>query len=278
MNSVRNAALRIPAADMTDGRATSQRSDDTLSSKILDGLDAGEFHVAFQPIIHAKTRSLAGVECLLRWQHPQYGLLLPESFVSAFENHDVAREASRFVLETACQQLGDAKRAGKPLPRASINIQPSELLDDALSSNICELTVRYGIDPSLLEFELLETEDASKLLSLHQFTRPLKQLGVRLALDDFGSGYSSLAALASLPIDTIKVARGFLTQLPDSDRACTIMTGLLDLFNQLGMTVVVEGVESAAQLQWLSRYEEIHLQGYYLAKPKLTLADAIAAS
>nr|WP_257030686.1 EAL domain-containing protein [Paraburkholderia bryophila] len=243
----------------------------------MDGLRAAEFHVVYQPIVHAETRRLTGVECLLRWRHPQYGLLLPGSFISAFDNHEVAREASRFVLESACRQLSEAQRAGQVLPRVAVNIQPSELLGDTLSGDIAELTAQYGIDSSLLELELLESEDVSKLLSLQQFTHPLKQLGVRIALDDFGSGYSSLAALASIPADTIKVARGFLTRLPDSERACTLMNGVLDLLNKLGMTIVVEGVETAAQLEWLSRHENIHLQGYFLARPKATLAEAIAA-
>jgi EAL domain-containing protein (putative c-di-GMP-specific phosphodiesterase class I) len=251
-------------------------SDEKLAQRIRRGLRAGEFGVAFQPVVHAQSLKLLNVECLLRWQHPEYGLLLPECFVSAFEDRDTAREVSEFMLESVCLQLAEMRRTGQALPAAAINIQPSQLLDATLGSTVRATTQRHGIDPTLLEFELVATEDASTLLSTQEFTRSLRQLGVRLALNDFGSGYSPLAMLGTVQIDTVKLARGFLTRVPASPRDCVVMTGLLDMLDKLEMRVVVEGVESEAQLRWLRQRPKVYVQGYHVARPQARLADALA--
>jgi EAL domain-containing protein (putative c-di-GMP-specific phosphodiesterase class I) len=250
------------------------RRHETLAQRIRKGLKAGEFGVAFQPIVHAQTLKLHNVECLLRWQHPEYGLLLPECFVSAFEDRETAREVTAFMLESVCLQLSEMRRPGQTLPSAAINIQPSQLLDEALVATIRDTTRRHGIDPLLLELELVPTEDASTLLSTQEFTRSLRQLGVRLALNDFGSGYSSLAMLGAAQIDTIKLARGFMARVPTSARDCVVITGLLDMLDKLGMRVVVEGVESEAQLRWLRQRREVYVQGYHVARPQAKLANA----
>jgi len=250
--------------------------DEKLAQQIRRGLRAGEFGVAFQPVVHAQSLKLLNVECLLRWQHPEYGLLLPECFALAFEDRDTAREVSEFMLESVCLQLAEMRRTGLSLPSAAINIQPSQLLDETLGSTVRDTTGRHGIDPMLLEFELVATEDASTLLSTQEFTRSLRQLGVRLALNDFGSGYSPLAMLGTAQIDTVKLARGFLARVPASPRDCVVMTGLLDMLDKLDMRVVVEGVESEAQLRWLRQRPEVFVQGYHVARPQARLADALA--
>jgi len=249
--------------------------DETLAGRIRQGLPAGEFCVAFQPVVHAQSFQLLNVECLLRWQHPDYGLLLPECFMSAFDDAQTAREVSHFMLESVCRQLADMQRAGRVAPHAAINIQPVQLLDDGFAATVRATAQRHGIDPSLLELELVATEDASTLLSTQAFTRPLRQLGVRLALNDFGSGYSPLAMLGAAQIDTVKLARAFLANVPASARACTVMTALLDMLDALHMRVVVEGVESEAQLRWLSARPEVYVQGYHVARPQAKLADAL---
>lgn len=253
-----------------------RQNDRALAARVRRGLQDGEFRVAFQPVIHAQTSRLSGVECLLRWQHPDYGLLLPGSFIQALDDPRTARAASRFVLESACQQLRTIQDAGHPLPRVSVNIHPSQLLDEDLCPTIQSLTEHYGIDPSLIELELVETADASKLLCIGEITRSLRELGVRIAIDGFGSGYASLAVLSSAQIDTIKLAREFLAKVPTSHRACTVMSCVLDMLDKLEIKVVIEGVETEAQLRWLSRRAEVHAQGYHIARPQTKFAAAIA--
>lgn len=270
------SGLGAPHSRAMDAGETSRQSDRALAARVRRGLHDGEFRVAFQPIIHAQTSRLSSIECLLRWQHPDYGLLLPGSFVQAFEDSRAAREASYFVLESACEQLRTMQREGHPLPRVSINIQPSQLADDELISTIQEMTTRYGIDPSHLELELVETADASKLLAIGEITDSLRQLGVRIAIDGFGSGYASLAILSSTQIDTIKLAREFMVRVPNSHRACTVMSCVLDMLDKLAVRVVIEGVETEAQLRWLSRRAEVYAQGYHIARPQTKFAAAIA--
>ncbi len=240
-----------------------------LSESVRVGLCAGEFRIAFQPIIHAQTQMLDSVECLLRWQHPRYGLLLPDTFKDAFDDPVVAHEVTRSVLDTVCRQLGELKQAGCPLPSVAINIQPSQLLGDQLVNQIVAATGRYGIEPSLLNLEIVENEEALQLLMLRQFTEPLRDIGVGLALDDFGTGYSSLAVLARASIDSVKLAREFLgpAMLQRSDRTMRLVKNIITLLDELGLKTIVEGVETREQRVWLSQYPGIRLQGYYVGKP-----------
>jgi EAL domain-containing protein (putative c-di-GMP-specific phosphodiesterase class I) len=240
-----------------------------LGARIIAGLRAGEFAVAFQPVVHAQTGALFGVECLLRWQHPQYGLLLPGAFASALHDPAVAHEATRFVLDVACQRLRDASRAGGALPRVAINVQPSQLLDDSLVQMIDELTRRNCVPASRIELELVENEETLPLVATHEFTAPLRSLGVQLALDDFGTGYASLASLAGAQVDAVKLAREFLRHGPlrDDSRSACLIRGMIDMLGRLGMRTVVEGVESAGQMAWLAALPTVYAQGYYVGKP-----------
>jgi EAL domain-containing protein (putative c-di-GMP-specific phosphodiesterase class I) len=256
--------------------ATATLSNPKLSERIRASLKAGDFRVAFQPIVHAQTGRLSAVECLLRWQHPEYGLLLPASFVSAFDDVDVARDATSFVLKSVCRQMDDVRRGGGMLPQVAINIQPSQLVDDSLSESIRAVTDRLGLDPGLIELEVVETEDLLKVLMTHEFTRSLRRLGVRLALDDFGAGYASLVMLDRVHIDTIKLTREFLPRVPDSPLACTVVSSILDLLAGLGIAATVEGVETDAQLRWLAQRADVNVQGYLIARPQPTLAAAVS--
>lgn len=248
----------------------------SLPETVCAGIEAKEFRVAFQPVVHAFTGRLSGVECLIRWQHPDYGLLLPGSFLDAFHDQRVARETSYLVLESACQQLADWQRAGGVAPsRIMINVQPMQLVDDSLSEQIMTITKSYDVDPSLFELELVETDDVSKVLVRHEFTRSLRRLGVRIALDDFGTGYTSLTVLDRLEVDTVKLARDFLPGIPGSPLACTVLEAILDLFSRLGIGSVVEGVETAEQMAWLARRQDVYVQGYYIGRPQSTLAEAL---
>jgi EAL domain-containing protein (putative c-di-GMP-specific phosphodiesterase class I) len=271
-----HAAIHLIDQDAPEQVVEPSSHDAELAQRIRSGLRAGEFSVAYQPVAHAQTLTLLNVECLLRWQHPQYGPLLPECFVSAFDDPQTARAASEFMLEAVCLQLGEMRRAGLVLPPVTVNIQPAQLLDETLCDTIRDATRRNGIDPLLLELELVATEDAATLLSTREFTRSLRQLGVRLALNDFGSGYSPLSLLGSAHIDTVKLARSFMARVPFAPRDCVVMTGLLDLLERLKMRAVVEGVESEAQLRWLRQRPEVYVQGYHVARPQAQLANALA--
>jgi EAL domain-containing protein (putative c-di-GMP-specific phosphodiesterase class I) len=248
-----------------------------LVDKVLHGLRAEQFRVAFQPIVELHSGKLMGFEALLRWQHPQYGLLLPGYFADALEDEEVARNSAEFVIGEACAQLAEWRSGGGAFPRLFINIQPSLLMDSALSVGIAKATNKHSIDPSLITLELVESEDVTKMLSLLEFTRPLKALGVQLALDDFGTGYSSLAALDALDVDTVKLAQRLVSSIPSSGRAGIVTDGVLDMLERLDVKVIVEGVETAEQAAWLSRRRDIYIQGFFIARPQPTLAQAASS-
>ncbi|SDH35313.1 EAL domain-containing protein [Paraburkholderia phenazinium] len=278
MDRTAHAAIHLIDQDAAGQAAEPSSHDAELAQRIRAGLRAGEFSVAYQPVAHAQTLTLLNVECLLRWQHPQYGLLLPECFVSAFDDPLTARAVSEFMLEAVSLQLSEMRQAGQVLPPVTVNIQPTQLLDETLCATIRDTTRRHGIDPLLLELELAATEDAATLLSTQEFTRSLRQLGVRLALNDFGSGYSPLSLLGTARIDTVKLARSFMTRVPATPRDCVVMNGLLDLLERLKIRAVVEGVETEAQLHWLRQRPEVYVQGYHVARPQVKLAAALAFS
>ncbi|WP_165841816.1 EAL domain-containing protein [Paraburkholderia unamae] len=271
----RRLALSRPLRDRDLAPVRGDDSNTQLVEGVFSGLRNREFTVAFQPIVHAKTGALWSVECLLRWKHPDYGTLLPGAFADALRDPEVGREIFFFVLASACCQFEKLRCSGRKLQRIAINIQPSLLTDDSLGAAIAEIATRHDISPSFLELELVETEDAATLLATRHLTAPIRELGIRLSLDDFGTGFSSLSALCSMRIDTVKLARDFMKQIPELSRSCDFVAGILDVLKIAGMTVVVEGVENEAQLNWLSRRDEVYVQGFYIARPAPTLADAL---
>jgi EAL domain-containing protein (putative c-di-GMP-specific phosphodiesterase class I) len=173
----------------------------------------------------------------------------------------------RLVLDVACRELRMQRDAGhEVLPLVAINVQPSQLLDDRIPAEIDEATRRYGVHPSSLELELVESEETLKLVVTREFTSPLRSMGVRLALDDFGTGYSSLAALAAANVDSVKLAREFLSSRAP-DRAAKVLERMFDLLGELQLRVVVEGVERGEQLDWLAAYPAVYAQGYFIGRP-----------
>lgn len=255
--------------DISDDCADAQ-----LVRRVRRGIADREFMVVFQPIVHANSRSLSAVECLIRWQHPEYGLLLPGGFTRALENADVAQAIFYFVVEEAFRQLAALPRK-TDIPRIAVNIQPFQLLDGQLPKHIDEISHRYGIDPSVLELEVIETSDASQILDMPSVTEPLRQRGVHLAIDDFGSGYSSLLTLVMAQVETIKLSGELMRVFPESTRARTILETMLPMLGKLQTRIVVEGVETEEQFRLVSKHPYVHVQGYYLSRPRQTLAEML---
>jgi EAL domain-containing protein (putative c-di-GMP-specific phosphodiesterase class I) len=216
---------------------------------VIDGLDTGEFQPAFQGIYHEQRAELVRTEAPIRWRHPGYGRMLPDAFIATLEHPDVAWQMTRFVIEEACRQMHD-----RDLPRCSpqarpmsINVPPGVLADEAFAPRLLRTLRAHGIAPSRVELEPVESGDASHLLAAKHVTRPLRNAGVRLALDDVGTVYSSLAAHAAFDIDTVKFARDLVSPIPSSQRSATVLASTLSMLEQLGLQVVVEGIETEAQ-------------------------------
>ncbi|HXZ10334.1 MAG TPA: EAL domain-containing protein [Paraburkholderia sp.] len=243
-----------------------------LERRVSQGLAAGEFHLAFQGIYQVSTGELSRIEALIRWMHPDYGLLLPEAFLVVLKNPQVALELTYFVIDSVCCELGHAMRDGQTVCPIAINVPPSVAAHAHFAGDFENIARSHGVSMDMLEIELAESEDAARILASKSLTKPLRESGISLAIDDFGTGYSSLALLSAFDVDTVKLAREVLGDAPLSERAAKVVAGILSLLEGLGVFVVVEGVETKAQAQWLAQWPNVLVQGYFYSRPMLDLA------
>jgi len=229
-------------------------------------LERGEFALHYQPKIALTDRSVLGVECLLRWQHPQQGLLTPGEFISIAEESGVIANIGRWVIEEACMAGRELIRAaGRPLS-IGVNISPRQFRDPALVQTIHDSLRRAGLSPACLELEITETMLMQDVETASAMVRRLAQLGVSLAIDDFGTGYSSLNYLRKFPISTVKVDQSFIRDIPDSSDDMAITAAVIAMAHKLNMRVVAEGVETDAQMAFLVEHRCDQAQGYLFSR------------
>jgi diguanylate cyclase (GGDEF)-like protein/PAS domain S-box-containing protein len=239
----------------------------SVENDVRHALERQELRLHYQPNVNLKTGQIIGVEALLRWLHPELGLVPPAQFIPIAEESGLIVPIGRWVLAEACHQAQAWREIGLvPIP-ISVNISTVELRAASFLDGVRGTLADTGLDSRFLELELTETflmqDSASTTAVLHG----LKQLGLRLALDDFGTGYSSLSHLRRFPIDTLKIDRSFVhTVATNTDDAC-IVRALITMGKSLGMRVVAEGVETPEQLEFLQDGDCPFGQGYYFAPP-----------
>ncbi|HUS14605.1 MAG TPA: EAL domain-containing protein [Chloroflexia bacterium] len=239
-------------------------------------LARAEFRVYYQPIVELATGQIAGFEALVRWAHPQRGLLAPAAFLPVAEPSGLMAPLSRWVLSAACQQLAAWQRAYPTLPplTISVNLSARQLPQPDLVGYIAQTLRATGLAAQQLKIELVENSliaPAEAEGTLHA----LKALGVRISIDDFGTGYSSLSYLHRLPADTLKIDLSFVHRLGADPVPAAIITAIVTLAGALGMDTVAEGVETAAQRDHLQTLGCTYGQGWLFA-PALTPLEATA--
>jgi diguanylate cyclase (GGDEF)-like protein len=238
-----------------------------LESQLRQALDRGEFLLHYQPKLDLASGTISGFEALLRWNHPQRGLVPPLEFISILEDTGLIIPVGEWVIAEVCRQLRSWEAAGLPPPPVAINLSARQLQQADLDVAIARIVSAAGVDPTLLEFELTESmlmvnpEAAVAILSR------IKALGMRLSVDDFGTGYSSLAYLKRFPLDALKIDRTFVRDLPDDADDAAITKAVIRLAHSLSLKVVAEGVENIAQLRELEQYDCDEIQGYYISRP-----------
>ena len=238
----------------------------SVLSDFRRALDADEIVVFYQPIMQMDGARVHGAEALVRWQHPDLGLLPPSDFMPIVEQTGLIGPLTRHVLERAVAQCAAWRQAGQDLT-VSVNLSVRNLLDPELASLISDLLKIYRLTPSALELEITESmlmSDPDR--SLVTLTR-LSQLGVGLSVDDYGTGYSSLANLRRLPIDELKIDRSFVSPMLSDESDLIIVRSTINLGHDLGLTVVAEGVEDEATLHRLEGLGCDLAQGYHFSKP-----------
>jgi diguanylate cyclase (GGDEF)-like protein/PAS domain S-box-containing protein len=238
----------------------------TLEVELSRAVERGEFELFYQPQVRLVDGGLIGAEALIRWRHPERGLVSPGMFMPVVNTASISERISSWVLETACRQARKWELAGYGV-RVGVNLSPSQLHSGDLAKSVAEVLNTTGLSPSLLELEVTEDvllRDEKRVLDLF---RRIQQLGVRLVFDDFGTGYASLSYLKKFPLDGLKIDRSFvLDLLTDSDDAA-IVGSTVGLSRQLGLSVIAEGIESRAIADLLITMGCEQGQGYFFGKP-----------
>lgn len=236
-------------------------------NELRDAIEAEQLRLHYQPIVSVLDGGLVGVEALLRWEHPERGLVPPLDFIPLAEESGLIVPFGRWVLEQALEQLTAWQTtlgARSPL-HVSVNVSARQVIDDDLPQLIKELFERYPVQESQLVLEFTESILLDETETGAAVLRDLRKLGVRLALDDFGTGYSSLAYLRRLPFDALKLDRSFISGLADTLTDAQITAAVIEMARALEMTVVAEGVESGDQLECLRRLGCHFAQGFYFS-------------
>ncbi|MEY4564068.1 MAG: hypothetical protein RLZZ618_3345 [Pseudomonadota bacterium] len=237
-----------------------------LETQLRTALERQEFKVHYQPKIDVKTQAITGVEALLRWTNPQLGSVSPVRFISLAEETGLIVPIGRWVLRTACEQSAAWQRAGLPPVHMAVNISVRQFADDSLVDDVAYALSSSGIAPASLELEITENmviTNPTRALAL--LTR-IKSMGVRLAIDDFGSGYSSLGQLKTFPVDTLKVDRSFIHDLARNADDRAITEAIISMGKSLSLNVVAEGVETIEQLDFLRASACDEMQGFYFSQ------------
>ncbi|MFU8815628.1 MAG: EAL domain-containing protein [Pseudomonadales bacterium] len=244
--------------------------------ELRSALERGEFELYFQPIVRLTDYAIVAVECLIRWNHPERGLVPPDEFIGIAEDTGAIVEIGNWVIEQACaagRLLADQR--GEPLSIA-VNISPRQFRDPNLVENIRRSLQQANLAASSLEVEITETMLMQDVEAAASIIDQLHQLGIRLAIDDFGTGYSSLNYLKKFPISTVKVDRSFIADIPASSDDTEITAAVIAMAHRLKLNVVAEGVETQEQLEFLVEQRCDYAQGYLFSRA-LTLEDTRVA-
>jgi len=240
-------------------------------SHIRHALAHGEFVLHYQPKVNMRTGEVVGVEALIRWQHPERGLLPPGAFLPVIEDHPLAIDLGEWVIDTALAQIEIWHQAGLNLP-VSVNVGASQLQHPPFLERLRAMLAKHpGVKPDELELEVLETSALADMTSVTQLMHACRQMGVGFALDDFGTGYSSLTYLKQLPTRLLKVDQSFVRDMLDDPEDLAILEGVLGLATAFRRQVIAEGVETLAHGELLLRLGCEWGQGYAIARPMPTL-------
>jgi len=238
-----------------------------IKTSLCDALEREEFQVYYQPQVNLQTGKIMSAEALVRWLHPEKGLISPAEFIPDAEETGFIVQLGEWVLQTACRQMQVWQNAGFSLQQVAVNLSPRQFHQPNLSSRVAEILAEIGLSPSSLELELTESlmvKDAESAIATLQ---QLKDLGVSISIDDFGTGYSSLSYLTQYPFDVLKIDRCFISNITDGCTNAAIVKAIIEMAHSLCLEVIAEGVETEAEKDFLWRYECDAMQGYLFSPP-----------
>jgi diguanylate cyclase (GGDEF)-like protein len=238
----------------------------TLVGELRRAIEAAELTVFYQPKADLRTGEVKGTEALVRWEHPERGLLLPDEFIPLAQHTGLIRPLTLSVLDIAMAQVRTWQHQGRNMTVA-VNLATRNLLDSGLPDDVQELLDKWQLDPGSVEFEITESTIMADPFRALAVLKRLHAMGTKLSIDDFGTGYSSLAYLKRLPVDSVKIDKSFVLNMDTDENDAAIVRSTIDLARNLGLTVVAEGVESETIWQTLAGLGCDIAQGNYLTEP-----------
>ncbi|AEV28185.1 diguanylate cyclase (GGDEF) domain-containing protein [Sphaerochaeta pleomorpha str. Grapes] len=252
--------------------SSTRMDEQTIISEMKDALQHGEFCFYLQPIYYLEKGTISSAEALVRWNHPEKGILNPSEFIPVFERFGFITTLDLYIWDLVCSYLCDELKKGrKPVP-ISVNLSRIDLCDRNLSKLLIETAKKYQVPSNLLELEVTETAYMDNPSQMKDLVKVLQDYGFTILMDDFGTGYSSLNMLNSIPMDIVKVDQNFLHSLNKDERSSKILETIVALGKALRFPVIAEGVETEEQLRYLKNIGCDHVQGFYYSKPLTTEA------
>jgi EAL domain-containing protein (putative c-di-GMP-specific phosphodiesterase class I) len=239
-----------------------------LVAELREAIAGGQLFLVYQPQVDVDSGRITGLEALARWRHPTRGIVLPRSFIPAAEDSGLIGPLGNWVLAEVCRQARQWLDEGIAPDRVAVNFSPLQFRRPReLWNDITGILAKTGLPPQMLEIELTETTLMGATRSQSHVLEELRQLGIRIAIDDFGTGYSALNYLRQFPVDRIKLARGFISDLDGDAIGAAVVQAALSFTKILGIDLVVEGVETDRELDLLKSWGCRTAQGFYFAKP-----------
>jgi EAL domain-containing protein (putative c-di-GMP-specific phosphodiesterase class I) len=237
-----------------------------LDTDLHRALEREEFQMHYQPIVSLASGETVGAEALVRWRHPERGLLLPEEFIPVAEETGLISPLGAWALQEACARGRAWHRAGLAGLRIAVNVSPRQFRQGNLPALLRRVLQATDLDPALLTIELTESALLESLEESVRSVQELKALGLKISLDDFGTGYSSLSYLRRFPVDTLKIDQSFVQNVTTDPRDAAIATSVIALAHSLKLTVIAEGVETSDQLAFLREAKCEEMQGFVFSR------------
>jgi diguanylate cyclase (GGDEF)-like protein/PAS domain S-box-containing protein len=273
---MRRAGMAVSAASAVSGNAVrcfstalegqaARRFE--LETMLREALERQQLHLVYQPQVTLATGRIAQVETLLRWNHPQRGLISPVEFVPVAEESGLIEQIGEWVIRTACRDAGKLLRQAGTLPRVAVNVSPQQFQRRDLFDTIREALEEAALDPSYLEVEITEGALLGDTEQALQTLHALRELGVEVAVDDFGTGYSSLAYLTRFPLNRLKIDRSFVTGMTTDPQSAALVGAIIAMAHALKLRVTAEGVETAEQAAALEALGCDEAQGFWFSRP-----------
>jgi EAL domain-containing protein (putative c-di-GMP-specific phosphodiesterase class I) len=239
----------------------------TLESQLRDAIDHEEFVLHYQPKVNLVSGKLTGAEALIRWNHPQRGLVPPAEFIPLLEESGLIFEVGRWALHKAVKEYLRWRAAGLPVVRIAVNVSPLQVRNAGFVAEIKEAIAIDAHAGAALELEITETTIMKDLEYTIATLQEIRALGVTIAMDDFGTGFSSLKYLAKLPLDILKIDRSFVVDMASGPRGLALVSTIISLGQALNLTLVAEGVETEEQSRLLRLLRCDEMQGYLYGRP-----------